>query len=135
MKGLQNICCFPQAIFMAFEKTEIGIRRESTWKSVFSSHDPSKMSEPPQKRKFSTRPRSKFRSNRVHQIDDDYGGDPEEAEEAEPDPYKDEGDPQEGKEGEQASEEGEEASVSCEEESDALVPIFLAGISMDKTGK
>ena len=61
---------------MALEKTEIGIRKESTRKSVFSGQDLGKISEPPQKRKSSGEPRSKFHSSRVHQIDNDYGEDP-----------------------------------------------------------
>ena len=92
---------------MPLEKSEIGIRRESTRKTGFSSHDSSKMSEPPQERKFSGEPRSKFRSNCVHHIDDHYGCDPSEAEKAELEPLEDDVEPQEGEQAEQASEEGE----------------------------
>ena len=43
---------------MALKKTEIEICRESTRKSVFTGHDPSKISEPPQERKFTADLRS-----------------------------------------------------------------------------
>ena len=102
---------------------------------MFTSHDPSKMSEPPQERKFSSTPRTKFRSNQVHQIEDVYGDDPEEAEEVEPDPYEDEYNLQEGEEADQASEDGEEASVTGEDEQEGATATFLAGVSMDRTGK
>ena len=75
---------------MALEKTEIGIRKVPTRKSVFSGQDPSKMSEAPQERKYSSKSRSKFRGNRVHHVDDDYGAYPEEAEDYAPDYYEDE---------------------------------------------
>ena len=87
---------------MALEKTEIGIRKETSRKSAFSSQDPGKILEPHQEKKLSSKPRSKFRSNRVHHVDDVYGWDPEEAEDYAPDPYAEEGDPQEAEQAEQA---------------------------------
>ena len=61
---------------MALEKTEIGLRKEFIRKCVFTSHDPGKMSEPPQESKSFSKPRSKILGNRVHYVDDDYADDP-----------------------------------------------------------
>ena len=140
-KACKEFDVFRRLFFMALEKTEIGIRKESTRKSVFSGQDPGKISEPPQERKFSGKPRSKFRSSRVHQIDDDYGEDPYDEEwtreKAEPDPEEahEEDEQLERDREEHASEGDEEASASGDEGPEEAVPVFLAGISMDKTGK
>ena len=103
---------------MALEKTEMKIRKESTRKSVFSGQDPGKMSEPPQDKKFSGKPRSKIRSSRLHQLDDDCGEDPyyEEwtREKAEPNPEEahEEDEHLKGDREEHASDRYEEASAN-----------------------
>ena len=92
---------------------------------------------PPQERKFYSNARSKFLSSRVHHVDDDYAGDPEEAENYAHDPYEEEEDHQEAMNEKQASyQDGvPSASEEEEEEQEAVVPTFLAGISMDNIDK
>ena len=103
--------------FRALEKTVIGIRKESTRKSVSTSQDPCMMSEPPQEKKFSSQPRSKFRGNRVHQVHEDYGEESEEAEEFDMDPYVEGQDTQKAEQEKQASEEEGELDASGERRS------------------
>ena len=87
------------------------------------------MSEHPQERKFSSKPRSKFRGNRVHHVDDDYGEDLEEAEEPVPDFCEEEEDQREAQQEEQASEGDEETNDSGEEEQDGATAFLSSGMT------
>ena len=75
-KSCREFDDFRKLFFRALDKTEVSLRKESARRSLFRNQEPAKISEPPPERKFSGKPKSKFRGGRVHQIDEDQGQDP-----------------------------------------------------------